>query len=194
MEFELKEKTEDRIEFNVSGIDNSIANALRKIIISEVPVLAIEDVTYYQNTSVMNDEVLGHRLGLIPLKTDLAGPEAVTITLKTSGPGTIYAKELKVAETDVKGSDLESEPIAVYEKMPVIKLTEHQSIEMEANAVVGKGKEHIKWQAGTASYEAKEDGSFDFFVESYGQLPVEDLLMKAFGIFEEKLKGVKKAL
>ncbi|KAF2013322.1 DNA-directed RNA polymeras-like proteines I and III subunit RPAC1 [Aaosphaeria arxii CBS 175.79] len=54
-------------EFSLIGIDTSIANAFRRILISEIPTLAIEDVFIRQNTSIMQDEVLAHRLGLIPL-------------------------------------------------------------------------------------------------------------------------------
>lgn len=57
--------------FSLIGIDASIANAFRRILLSEIPTLAIEDVFVYNNTSIIQDEVLAHRLGLIPL----TGPE-----------------------------------------------------------------------------------------------------------------------
>lgn len=52
------------------GVDASIANAFRRILIAEVPTMAIETVYIFQNTSVIQDEVLAHRLGLIPIKAD----------------------------------------------------------------------------------------------------------------------------
>ena len=52
------------------GIDVSIANALRRIMIAEVPTVAIEHVYMWNNTSVMHDEVLSHRMGLIPIMVD----------------------------------------------------------------------------------------------------------------------------
>ncbi|KAL7750636.1 DNA-directed RNA polymerase core subunit rpc40 [Sorochytrium milnesiophthora] len=58
------------INFDVIGIDAAIANALRRILIAEIPTIAIETVYVENNTSVMADEVLSHRLGLIPLKVD----------------------------------------------------------------------------------------------------------------------------
>jgi DNA-directed RNA polymerase I and III subunit RPAC1 len=54
--------------FSLIGIDASIANAFRRILIAEIPTLAIENVFVYNNTSIIQDEVLAHRLGLIPLK------------------------------------------------------------------------------------------------------------------------------
>ncbi|KAI5294134.1 DNA-directed RNA polymerase core subunit rpc40 [Ascosphaera acerosa] len=59
--------------FSLIGVDASIANALRRIIISEVPTLAIETCYIHNNTSVIQDEVLAHRLGLIPLKGSIEG-------------------------------------------------------------------------------------------------------------------------
>jgi len=60
------------IEFDLVGVDASIANALRRLLIAEVPTIAIEYVYSWNNTSVMADEVLSHRLGLVPLNVDPA--------------------------------------------------------------------------------------------------------------------------
>jgi DNA-directed RNA polymerase I and III subunit RPAC1 len=65
-------KSADGMEmcFEISGIDAPIANALRRILLSEVPTMAIEHVDIHQNTSIIQDEVLAHRIGLIPIKVD----------------------------------------------------------------------------------------------------------------------------
>lgn len=60
----------DDMEFEVSGISCSIANALRRVMIAEVPTMAIEHVYIMNNTSIIQDEVLSHRLGMIPLRVD----------------------------------------------------------------------------------------------------------------------------
>ncbi|BEJ13752.1 hypothetical protein CspHIS471_0309260 [Cutaneotrichosporon sp. HIS471] len=62
--------TPSAIEFDLAGVDAPIANALRRIMIAEVPTIAIEDVYVWNNTSIMQDEVLAHRIGLVPLKID----------------------------------------------------------------------------------------------------------------------------
>ncbi|CAI9772788.1 unnamed protein product [Fraxinus pennsylvanica] len=62
--------TEDDMEFDMIGIDAALANAFRRILIAELPTMAIEKVLIANNTSVIQDEVLAHRLGLIPLKVD----------------------------------------------------------------------------------------------------------------------------
>ena len=57
----------DYIQFELSDTDISMANALRRIMIAEVPTLAIDLVHFANNTTVLLDEIIGHRLGLIPL-------------------------------------------------------------------------------------------------------------------------------
>jgi DNA-directed RNA polymerase alpha subunit len=58
------------MEFDLVGVDASIANAFRRLLLAEVPTMAIETVFVFNNTSVIQDEVLSHRLGLIPIKAD----------------------------------------------------------------------------------------------------------------------------
>jgi DNA-directed RNA polymerase I and III subunit RPAC1 len=58
------------MEFDLIGVDCSLANAFRRILISEVPTMAIEKVFVHNNTSLFQDEFLSHRLGLIPIKAD----------------------------------------------------------------------------------------------------------------------------
>lgn len=58
------------MEFDLIGIQPAFANAFRRLMLSEVPSMAIEKVMIRNNTSIIQDEVLAHRLGLIPLKAD----------------------------------------------------------------------------------------------------------------------------
>lgn len=59
--------------FSLVGVDAAIANALRRILLAEIPTLAIETVFVFENTSIVQDEVLAHRVGLVPL----TGPPAL---------------------------------------------------------------------------------------------------------------------
>ena len=69
----ILESSDSRIKVSIKGVDRVYANALRRFAISEVPCMAIDDVVIQQNSSVLYDEILAHRLGLIPLSTDLKG-------------------------------------------------------------------------------------------------------------------------
>ena len=71
MEVEILEEKADSLRFILRDSSPAFANALRRGMLADVPVMAIEDVIFLENTSVMYDEILAHRLGLVPLKTDL---------------------------------------------------------------------------------------------------------------------------
>jgi DNA-directed RNA polymerase subunit D len=136
-------------------------NSLRRAAMEEVTTMAIEEVEIRKNSSVLYDEVLAHRLGLIPIKTDLksynlrsecpckgAGCAQCTLklSLKAKGPAMVYASEIE--STDPKS-------IPVFPKTPIVKLLKGQSLEIEMIAVLGQGKEHAKWTPGLIHYKYK---------------------------------------
>ena len=67
---EIKSKTEEELVFDIKGVEPTVVNTLRRIMIAEIPTMAIESVIINQNTSIIPDEVLAHRLGLIPIMAD----------------------------------------------------------------------------------------------------------------------------
>src|SRR5206468_2820397 len=70
MDIKLLSKEQETLRFVLSDVSPAFANALRRIMISEIPVMAIDDVMILENNSVMYDEILAHRLGLVPVTTD----------------------------------------------------------------------------------------------------------------------------
>ncbi|MBN2458364.1 DNA-directed RNA polymerase subunit D [Candidatus Woesearchaeota archaeon] len=163
MEVRLLEKNKEKTKavFLINKTTASYANVLRRIIINRVPVLAIEDVEIKKNNSALYDESIAHRLGLIPLKTDLKSYNLkekckckgegcaqceVKLKLKAKGPGTVYAGSLK-------SDDPKIEP--VEPKIPIVKLKKGQELELTATAILGTGKEHAKWAPGMAYFRYK---------------------------------------
>ncbi len=168
MKVEILKQVENEITFAVDEIGPALANAIRRAAMFEVPTLAIEDVYFNQNSSVLYDEIVAHRLGLVVLKTDLKSynlPDDCTCkgklcakcsvkgTLRAKGPVTVYAEDLKFKDPSVK---------AIYPKTVIVKLTEGQEVELELTAVLGKGLEHTKWSAchlyyrGWPEFDAKD--------------------------------------
>lgn len=70
LQIHILQSTPEELVVDIIGIDAPLANALRRIMMAEVPTMAIEMVTIFQNTSIIADEVLAHRLGLIPILAD----------------------------------------------------------------------------------------------------------------------------
>ncbi len=111
VEFKILEKRPDSIKFIVSGVDVPFANALRRTILSEVPTFAVDEVEFLENDSALFDEIIAHRLAMIPLMTpherfSLDALElddyTVTLSLEAEGPGMVYSGDLKSSDEDVK--------------------------------------------------------------------------------------------
>src|SRR5271157_3096557 len=197
------EDTGDTITVQLEGLDRSYANAVRRFCISEVPSMAIDDVVILENSSVLYDEILAHRLGMLPIKTDLERynlPEdcdcgnplgchkcRVLFVLDAKGKdkvSTVYSGDLVSEDRDVR---------PVSETIPLVKLAQGQSVKLEAYARLGKGKEHAKWQPCTvaALTEGKSEGVYNLMVESAGGLPARQIVTKAIELLEKKLREIQ---
>ncbi|MEM3695089.1 MAG: DNA-directed RNA polymerase subunit D [Candidatus Bathyarchaeia archaeon] len=156
MKIEVLEKNESGMRLLIRGVSTPYMNALRRTVISEVPCMAIDEVVIIENSSVLQDEIIAHRLGLIPLKTDLDGynlPEEcpcksefgcnlcrVTLTLDVEAKNearTVYSGDLMSENPEI---------VPVSSRIPIIKLAKEQKLKLEAYARLGKGKTHAKWQ------------------------------------------------
>lgn len=141
--------------------DPSIVNAIRRTILSEVPTLAIEDVRITENSSSLYDEIIAHRLGLIPIKTDLKlfnfrdkcrckGKGCPSCRLELTLDVECKKDYQTVYSHDLKSSDSKLKPV---EGIPIVRLGKDQKISLEAEAVLGAGKEHAKWQPAVSGYK-----------------------------------------
>lgn len=133
-------KDERKISF-VADISETLGNAIRRSAL-EIPILAIDDIEIYKNDSALYDEVLAHRLGLIPLVTEKSFKERDSFDLKiqVKGPLTVLSKDLK------------GNAKVVYEKIPIVILNQDQELELVAKAKLGKGIEHNKYSPGLVYY------------------------------------------
>jgi len=189
LKIEILHSKENELEFVLKDATVAFANAIRRIGMSQVPVFAIDTVTFYENTSSIFDEYIANRLGLIPLTSEGKHREGeeVLFTLDSAGPKVVYSKELKSSNPKVK---------CVYDTIPIIKLGEEGRIRLEAKARMGMGVEHAKFQAGLISYgyEKGDERNFKFRVESFGQLSPKTILMKAAEKLMEKCEELDSQL
>ncbi len=152
IKIEFKELRDDYAEFTVEGVRPYFVNALRRVLISEVPKLAIDGITIYDNTTALFDEIIAHRIGLVPIPTYLEQFKfrnecvcngdgcpncTVRYTLSKEGPGTVYSGDL----TPESPSFVVADP-----EIPIVELEKGQRLILEAEAVLGTGKQHAKWQ------------------------------------------------
>jgi len=162
------EKLVIRMEANVS-----LTNAIRRSV-SEIPILAIEDVEMFKNDSALYDEILAHRFGLIPLKTEKSMSAKTKIDLKLTkiGPCTVYSGDLK-GNADI-----------VYDKIPLTILgDDSDKIELVATAKLGKGTDHAKHVPGLCFYR--------HILEVKSSPQIDSIIQGSKGLIKAEKKGNK---
>jgi len=164
MKLEILEENEGAMKFIVSGTSVAMINSLRRAMMTYVPKLAIEDVDFhlgqivdengkeYESVTPLFNEVIAHRLGLIPLPTDLStmnpraeckcngeGCSLCTVMYKIDkrGPCMVYSGDL------IPLGDMKFAP--KLDLIPIVKLGEGQAILIYATAELGTGDVHSKW-------------------------------------------------
>ncbi len=165
------EKTPEKLILRMPA-NESLANALRRSI-AEVPTLAIDEVEIFKNDSALYDEVLAHRLGLVPLKTEKSMSSKTKIDFKLSkiGPCTVYSGDLEGAGEVVQG------------KIPLTILAEGSKIEIVATAILGKGINHAKYQPGLCYYR--------HLVEVKSTPEIDKIINKSISNMKPEKKGSK---
>ncbi len=146
MDVRVLQEKGNTVKVLIKDTGTSFVNALRRQIMAGTPVLAIDDVHIYENTGAMFDEMLGHRLGMVPLRMDskkYKPGDKVKFVLEKEGPGTVYSRDIKSTDPKIEPADM---------NIPLTKLIEGQRIRLELDAIVGMGKQHAKWQPAIASY------------------------------------------
>ena len=138
---ELISKTAEEVQFT-SDMNISLANAIRRSV-SEIPILAIYEADIYKNDSVLYDEIIAHRLGLIPLKNQKL-KSGQNIELK------LQVKSKEEDKRNVLSGDIDGD--IVYPDMPLVLLENGQTLKLVARANVGFGKDHPRYNPGVIFY------------------------------------------
>ncbi|AFZ73710.1 DNA-directed RNA polymerase subunit D [Natronobacterium gregoryi] len=142
---EFVERDDRNARFLVRNVTPAFANGIRRAMLADVPTMAIDTVRFVENSSVMFDEQLALRLGLVPLTTPPEGEfgedDTVTLSIDVEGPATAYSGDLVSSDDLVQPAD---------ENVPIIELKDGQRLEAEAEATLDRGKEHAKHQGGVA--------------------------------------------
>lgn len=158
----------ERVKFELSNTDLSFANSLRRVMLAEIPTLAIDLVEIEENSSVLADEFIAHRLGLIPLNAEGIDSllysrdcdceeycENCSVKLVLQAKCTTSDETMHVWARDLvpagdRANQVLGTPVIKDEDGhgPIIlKLREHQEIKLECIAKKGIAKEHAKWAA-----------------------------------------------
>lgn len=180
MKLEVKELKPKKAVLKIEDTSPYFVNAIRRIMIAELPKLAIDNVIIYDNTSALFDEIISHRLGLVPIPTDLSlltyrdecvckgkGCPNCTVryTLSKEGDGTVLSGDLQPAEKSWAITE---------DKIPIVKLYDDQRLILEVEAILGNTKKHAKWQAVQApgyradviiDFDSKREDELKEFIE-----------------------------
>ncbi len=168
MDIEIIEMADRKAKFVLKNSSPAMANALRRTLLSDIPKMAIDTVEFYtgkiegddgkeyESITPLFEEIIAHRLGMLPVPTDLdlfvpqsececggEGCPSCTImySLQKTGPATVLSSDL----LPLGGPNSDKLRI-VDEFIPIVELTADQGITVYAKAVMGTAKKHVKWQ------------------------------------------------
>jgi len=151
----IQNKNQDLMKVILDGVSIELANAFRRIILTEVPSMAITEVLFVENDSVLFDEMVAHRLALIPLTTDLknynlpdecsCGGQGCTLCqVQLECDIRTKNNEVIAYSGDLKSMDEKIRPVS--DNVIIAKLGKNSSLVFEAYAQLGIGMDHAKFQ------------------------------------------------
>ncbi len=168
-------KTPEKISF-ITNINTSLANAIRRSV-GEIPILAIVEADIYKNDSALYDEIIAHRLGLLPLKNQkMKTGQTIEMKLKGKGKGK--------NGTMILAGELDGD--TVYPETPLVLLGDKQEIEIVARAKTGKGIDHAKFMPGLVFY--KHLPKIKINKDGENQTELAEIYPDVFEMFGEKVK------
>jgi DNA-directed RNA polymerase subunit D len=203
---ELLEKVDERISVKFKNFPREYVNALRRLAISEVPTLAIDDVVMIDNSSVVHDEAVAHRLGMIPLRTDLKrfvmphncdckstlGCSKCRVLLVLDSEATERTRI--VTSGELKSEDEEVKPVS--NEIPILTLAPGQKVKFEAYARLGNGKSHAKWQPTSSAVvrDGENENESILIIETNLALRPEEVILAAADMLNAKIRNFSHAI
>ena len=185
-----------KISVRIKGVSLHYANALRRICLNGVPIFAIDTVDILENSSILADEGIAHRLGLIPLKTDLTTIETTTdsdkIMLTLDSGDTVETRT--IFSGDIESQDEIIKPIS--DRIPIVTLAPNQKIRFEAHARLGRGTEHAKWNSSNIATLTETDKNNEHIltVETTGALEPKHIVLASINELSNRLNNFKEII
>ena len=193
MSLEIINENEQKVSVKIKGVPLQYANALRRICLNGVPIYAVESIDVLENSSVLADEGIAHRVGLIPLKTDLSSSkdgnenDKIMLTLDSG----VSDETRTVLSGDLKSKD--DSVIPTSKDIPIVTLAPGQSLKFEAYARLGRGTEHARWNSATIATltETENDDEKILTIESTGALDPKHIILSSVEQLSTKLSEFK---
>lgn len=194
MTFEALEPEGERYRYVYRGPPGALS-ALRRSLLRDVETLAVEYAEIYENTSALYDELLVHRLGLIPLVTP-PGEFVPPRECACEGEGcsnceanlSLQAEAPDEGDVVVYSGDIAGDAEPTDPGIPVVKLRDGQRLLLKATARLGRGSEHAKWSGVVAPAVKERDDGLELSFETDGSMGPDELLRRAVAKQVEKAK------
>jgi len=200
---EVLSQDNQQMSIKLKGIPLQYANALRRICLNGVPVFAIDTVDIIENSSVLADEGIAHRLGMIPLRTDssrFVEPSNCECHSETGCSNCRVMLMMDSGNSDttrkISSNELISEDEVVKptsDKIPIVIMAPGQRLKIEAYARLGRGTEHAKWNSSNIStlINAEKEGEYVLTVESTGTLSPQQIIVGGVEELSRRLEEFK---
>jgi len=202
---EITEETNEKLICSIKNIDVSIINALRRIIITEIPCYCINTVEFIKNTSVLEDYNIEQRLFLIPLKMPLINLDEHNIDCECNYCTTILSVNITnntLHNIDVTTNHFTSTSEIFFsnsDPITVAKLRPGDSLIINSHIKLGIAKFHTKWSTISNCYHwpldiSQDNNSFLFCIESNGSYTASKIMSLALSILTKELSFLRNHL
>jgi len=193
LSLEIINENEQKVSVKIKGVPIQYANALRRICLNGVPIYAVESIDVLENSSVLADEGIAHRVGLIPLKTDLEASkdgnenDKIMLTIDSG----VSEETRTILSGDLKSQD--NNVIPTSNDIPIVTLAPGQSLKFEAYARLGKGTEHARWNSANIATltDSEKDDEKILTVESTGALNPKHIILSSVEQLASRLSEFK---